>query len=543
MLVEKTEYDKSADKKASENSEIFQHLESMGKLLETSGGADFYAGLLNSEEPVTRNIKKAQGGSDLVPNSDHAASLQKVNDIFLKLKSANGRVNTALSELSDKYPVDFCVVEGTDPKSECRVINDGQSKRGVISLSEKTLEDSKTLPLVVARELGHYLDVVQRPDGCGELLQSQEHTADVLGVEMAANAGYSPQFMVQMLANSSDEFVQKRAQNMAQFAQLYGKTDLNRRLSEIPNTPGGRKVRNFIKETDAFFDEWQEKKKVVDDMIAGMSDERKLDYLVMANARVSSNASLEKTLDMVNAMAEKIKDKRGISLEQCRHDIIDREIKNYLYFRYAAHEINESFNPSYNEDLNKGYCTASVMSCLRKSDSRKELGALFDTDVEKLAHPATLFKHIMEMEDGKYNKHIYACDSDKNETVYDVLEKNNIQPGALICLTLNSGEKASLDSSHNHLMLYTGKDRAGEPCLLGFDNDVRDGKLVNKKIGYVCDTFSLTEEMIKDHHRNYLKNGNNQEAGQAETSVEKISKEEKSDAALLAYKKVAEKSY
>ena len=140
---------------------------------------------------------------------------------------------------------------------------------------------------------------------------------------------------------------------------------------------------------------------------------------------------------------------------------------------------------------------------------QRRAGCRFNTDAEELAHPATLFKHLTEMENGRYAGHIHRSGDDGCSGVQDIIDKHQIKPGALVCLTMDPemADNVTLEGSHNHLMLYAGKDKSGEHCFYGFNNDIKDGKLKNHNIGYVCDSCGLFSDLIRDHHRVYLRGG------------------------------------
>lgn len=494
--------------------DLHRHLHKMGELLETKGGAEFYDTLINDNESADHrlNVKKLWSTMKEVPESDEdlALDVDYAFYVFDTLCASNGKVNRKLQELSEQYPISFRIVQGAQKDGECRIIDDETGRHAIISLYEGAVKDVKLLPMLMAHELGHYVDAVQRPQNSANLPMNQEHTADILGAELAANAGYHPEIFAEELKGTGNEFLQKRAEGIERFCQLYMKSDLNRRLEELPNTPGGRKMKAFVLEADSFFDEWREETKGIDDLVEIMPEERKLDYWRISESKRRKDlavppeeveAKIEKEALLRQQSYKKYRNK-DLSLEECKKMVIDDGVRTYLYVHDAELRMNARFNPAYDEDLNRGYCTVSLMSCLQKSDARKELGVIFDADREKLAHPATLFKHLMEMDGGKYSSYVHSCDDDAGKTIFDVIKEHKMKPGALVCLTFGD-EKPSLETEHSHLMVYTGKDKNGECCFTGFNNDNRDIRLKNFKIGYVCDTCAMTEQIIKDYHRSY----------------------------------------
>ena len=82
--------------------------------------------------------------------------------------------------------------------------------------------------------------------------------------EMALNAGYKVTSFSRELKSKNSAFLQKRGNALEKFQQIYQKNDLERRLSELPNTPAGRQVRAFIGEVEAFWDRWEKEKKQAD---------------------------------------------------------------------------------------------------------------------------------------------------------------------------------------------------------------------------------------------------------------------------------------
>lgn len=512
--------------------DLHRHLHKMGELLETESGAEFYNTLISDNEPADNrlNVKKLWSTMKEVPESDEDAALDLdyAFNVFDTLCASNGKANRKLQELSEQYPISFRIVQGAQKDGECRIIDDETGRHAIISLYEGAVKDMKLLPMLMAHELGHYIDAVQRPQNCANLPMSQEHTADILGAELASNAGYHPEIFAEELKGADNEFLQKRAEGIEHFCWLYMKSDLNRRLEELPNTPGGRKMKAFVLEADSFFDEWREETKGIDDLVAIMPEERKLDYcrIVESKRRKDLSVSPEEVEARIEKEAllrqQSYKKYRNqdLSIEECKKMVIDNGVRTYLYAQDAELKMNARFNPAYDEDLNRGYCTVSLMSCLQKSDARKELGVIFDADKEKLAHPATLFKHLMEMDGGKYSGYVHCCGEDTGKTILDVIKEHKMKPGALVCLTFGD-EKPSLETAHSHLMVYTGKDKNGECCFTGFNNDNRDTRLKNFKVGYVCDTCAMTEQIVKDHHQHYSRIKENGGDGNAEQIAKK----------------------
>lgn len=372
--------------------------------------------------------------------------------------------------------------------------------------------------MLIAHELGHYVDGVGRPaDFRLNLPESQEYTADILGAEMALNAGYKVTAFSRELKSKNSAFLQRRGSALEKFQQIYQKNDLERRLSELPNTPAGRQVRAFIGEVEAFWDRWEKEKKQADCHYATLSGEQKL-RIVLAEmekqkdcAGLSAAEKMAKLDEKTERHREQEKKFSGCELspEEARESLFENVVKVYLYNQLAVMKINSRFNPYFDPALNKGYCTASVMECLRRSARGGELDAVFNTDPEKLAHPASLFKHLMETESGKYAGHIRRSGDDGCRDVQEIIDRNGIKPGALICLTMDpeAERNPSLEGSHNHLMIYAGKDKSGEHCFYGFNNDIKDGKLKNHNFGYVLDSYGLFADMIRDYHRVYVRGG------------------------------------
>lgn len=500
--------------------DLHAHLASLADMIEAGDGAAFYRSLQREDEPLNRslNVKELWRSGKLLPAEAHADKIEVAEEIFARLCAADGKINRRLKELNECCPVSFAVVGSADKDGECRMINDENGRRCVVSLNEGAFGDRRLLPMLIAHELGHYVDGVGRPaDFRLNLPESQEYTADILGAEMALNAGYKVTAFSRELKSKNSAFLQRRGSALEKFQQIYQKNDLERRLSELPNTPAGRQVRAFIGEVEAFWDRWEKEKKQADCHYATLSEEQKL-RIVLAEMEKQKDCAGLSAAEKMAKLDEKIERHREqekkfsgceLSPEEARESLFENVVKAYLYNQLAVMKINSRFNPYFDPALNKGYCTASVMECLRRSARGGELDAVFNTDPEKLAHPASLFKHLMETEGGKYAGHIRRSGDDGCRDVQEIIDRNGIKPGALICLTMDpeAERNPSLEGSHNHLMIYAGKDKSGEHCFYGFNNDIKDGKLKNHNFGYVLDSYGLFADMIRDYHRVYVRGG------------------------------------
>lgn len=518
------------------------HLNDLAELIETKDGADFYRRLQQAGETLncSLNVKELWRSSKPLPADDNVDKIKKAEEIFTRLCEADGKSNRYLRDLNAQYPVSFSIVSGQDKDGECRIVNDEQGKHCVVNLTEGSVSDERLLPMLIAHELGHYIEGMGRPDGFrGQLPESQEYTADILGAEMALNAGFRINGMSRELKKKNNSFLQARGNALDKFGQLYQQADLERRLSELPNTPAGRQVCRFVNEVNAFWDRWEGEKKKADRYYMTLNSEQKLEIVLIEMEKQKDCAGLsvaEKMAKLDEKVAkhreqEKKFSGRELSSEEAKENLFENVVKTHLYNQLAVLKINSRFNPNFDQALNKGYCTASVMECLRKSDRSGELEAIFNTDPENLAHPATLFKHLMEAEGGKYAGYVHRSGDNGCKNVQEIIDCNHIKPGALICLTMDPEleQNPSLEGSHNHLMLYTGKDKSGEHCFYGFNNDIKDGKLKNHNFGYVCDSYGMFGAMIRDHHRVYTRGGYVEsgeggiECGQVKASSEHIS--------------------
>ena len=500
--------------------DLHAHLASLADMIEAGDGAAFYRSLQREDEPLNRslNVKELWRSGKLLPAEAHADKIEVAEEIFARLCAADGKINRRLKELNECCPVSFAVVGSADKDGECRMINDQNGRRCVVSLNDGAFGDRRLLPMLIAHELGHYVDGVGRPaDFRLNLPESQEYTADILGAEMALNAGYKVTAFSRELKSKNSAFLQRRGSALEKFQQIYQKNDLERRLSELPNTPAGRQVRAFIGEVEAFWDRWEKEKKQADCHYATLSEEQKL-RIVLAEMEKQKDCAGLSAAEKMAKLDEKIERHREqekkfsgceLSPEEARESLFENVVKAHLYNQLAVMKINSRFNPYFDPALNKGYCTASVMECLRRSARGGELDAVFNTDPEKLAHPASLFKHLMETEGGKYAGHIRRSGDNGCRNVQEIIDRNAVKPGALICLTmdLELEQNPSLEGSHNHLMIYAGKDKSGEHCFYGFNNDIKDGKLKKHNFGYVLDSYGLFADMIRDYHRVYVRGG------------------------------------
>ena len=397
--------------------DLHAHLASLADMIEAGDGAAFYRSLQREDEPLNRslNVKELWRSGKLLPAEAHADKIEVAEEIFARLCAADGKINRRLKELNECCPVSFAVVGSADKDGECRMINDENGRRCVVSLNEGAFGDRRLLPMLIAHELGHYVDGVGRPaDFRLNLPESQEYTADILGAEMALNAGYKVTAFSRELKSKNSAFLQRRGSALEKFQQIYQKNDLERRLSELPNTPAGRQVRAFIGEVEAFWDRWEKEKKQADRHYATLSEEQKL-RIVLAEMEKQKDCAGLSAAEKMAKLDEKIERHREqekkfsgceLSPEEARESLFENVVKAHLYNQLAVMKINSRFNPYFDPALNKGYCTASVMECLRRSARGGELDAVFNTDPEKLAHPASLFKHLMETEGGKYAGHI-----------------------------------------------------------------------------------------------------------------------------------------
>lgn len=500
--------------------DLHARLALLADMIEAGDGAAFYRSLQREDEPLNRslNVKELWRSGKLLPAEAHADKIEVAEEIFARLCAADGKINRRLKELNECCPVSFAVVGSADKDGECRMINDENGRRCVVSLNEGAFGDRRLLPMLIAHELGHYVDGVGRPaDFRLNLPESQEYTADILGAEMALNAGYKVTAFSRELKSKNSAFLQRRGSALEKFQQIYQKNDLERRLSELPNTPAGRQVRAFIGEVEAFCDRWEKEKKQADRHYATLSEEQKL-RIVLAEMEKQKDCAGLSAAEKMAKLDEKIERHREqekkfsgceLSPEEARESLFENVVKAHLYNQLAVMKINSRFNPYFDPALNKGYCTASVMECLRRSARGGELDAVFNTDPEKLAHPASLFKHLMETEGGKYAGHIRRSGDNGCRDVQEIIDRNAVKPGALICLTMDpeAERNPSLEGSHNHLMIYAGKDKSGEHCFYGFNNDIKDGKLKNHNFGYVLDSYGLFADMIRDYHRVYVRGG------------------------------------
>lgn len=352
--------------------------------------------------------------------------------------------------------------------------NDQNGRRCVVSLNEGAFGDRRLLPMLIAHELGHYVDGAGRPaDFRGHLPENQEYTADILGAEMALNAGYKVTAFSRELKSKNSAFLQKRGNALEKFQQIYQKTIWSGGCRNCrTRRPAGR--------CGLLSAKWKlsgtagKREKQADRHYATLSEEQKLRIVLAEMEKQKDCAGLsaaEKWRNLTRRPSGTGNRKKvfraRIVTGRGKGKLFENVVKAYLYNQLAVMKINSRFNLYFDPALNKGYCTASVMECLRRSARGGELDAVFNTDPEKLAHPASLFKHLMETEGGKYAGHIRRSGDDGCRDVQEIIDRNGIKPGALICLTMDpeAERNPSLEGSHNHLMIYAGKDKSGEHCF------------------------------------------------------------------------------
>ena len=279
---------------------------------------------------------------------------------------------------------------------------------------------------------------------------------------------------------------------------------------QIPNSLAGRKMKAFLEEVDNFYNWWDSEKAKIDKKVRRLSGDEQyklavkyLSYIYYKDGRHVSDEDM--AIEIENS-ASKYREKYNeyeiesqyLSFREARNMTIEQYAKYYLYVVEAKEKINKVFYPNLDEKRNMGYCAASIMECLRRSDKNSDLETIFMTDWENLLHPTSLFKHISEMQGGKYSKHLYKCSEKYGSTVQEIISKNNIKPGALVCLTFDKQKDVDLDGYHNHLVLYTGMNKYGQQYFTSFDEDMSDGMINTYNKGYVLDMYSVAGNMINE---------------------------------------------
>lgn len=112
--------------------DLHAHLASLADMIEDGDGAAFYRSL---------NVKELWRSGKLLPVEAHADKIEVAEEIFARLCAADGKINRRLKELNERCPVSFAVVGSADKDGECRMINDENGRRCVVSLYEGAFGD------------------------------------------------------------------------------------------------------------------------------------------------------------------------------------------------------------------------------------------------------------------------------------------------------------------------------------------------------------------------------------------------------------------
>lgn len=174
--------------------------------------------------------------------SDETAAVyqERVEGIIKRFTEAKGQPNEMLAELLKDNPVVFHFEErnGQDASMSEIYLNGKRCPLMTIEkgMMDKTQVSEDLLATTVAHELGHWIDMANRPaDYMGKDRYWQEYFADVTGYQVAKNAGYDAQVMI----TEKEQFSKKhREWATAKGVKLPEKTIFEERVELLRNMFG-----------------------------------------------------------------------------------------------------------------------------------------------------------------------------------------------------------------------------------------------------------------------------------------------------------------
>ena len=105
-------------------------------------------------------------------------------------------------------------------------------------MSEENIDN---LPMLIAHEAGHLIDVSERPLGYSvNSKKGEEHLADICGAQMALNAGYSINGFADFLSNQSE---------VTKDALLQDRAKVLKDLSKYKNKPLNNTLKMLLEKT------------------------------------------------------------------------------------------------------------------------------------------------------------------------------------------------------------------------------------------------------------------------------------------------------
>ena len=193
--------------------DLHAHLAGLAGMIEEQNGQSFYRNLQQEGETLNRslNVKELWRSGKMLPDSENTDKIKRLKKFFARLCAADGKINRHLQAMSEQYPVLSALSKGKTKDGECRMIDDEKGRRCLICLNEGAFADERLLPMLIAHELGHYIDSIGRPtDFRAHLAENEEHTADILGAETALNAGYKTTAFSRELKSKNNVFAGAR---------------------------------------------------------------------------------------------------------------------------------------------------------------------------------------------------------------------------------------------------------------------------------------------------------------------------------------------
>lgn len=243
------------------------------------------------------------------------------------------------------------------------------------------------------------------------------------------------------------------------------------------------------------------KDSMVFDYVCEKGDKDKQDFLAMRNRIAHAPDAKTKV---------KYSQEFNMRMEQLYQEISPEQKTNYtdkFMFRLQQHhhgnnkmrselnatlKTNDGFNTNISFENDHGYCLKAIVTSLYEANKKYGCLKFLPQDIELAVHPETFVNELKK--DEKYAHHIYA--SNEKHNIRDLIEKNNIQKGAIVMI-------CSEDGKPRHAMFYTGEQNAdGEPLLSGFngeDKNILASKSKNGKNrkGIILDIHSMLSEDIQ----------------------------------------------
>lgn len=262
---------------------------------------------------------------------------------------------------------------------------------------------------------------------------------------------------------------------------------------------------------DKQYGEVKEIAEELDKLVSERSDQDNLQEAIKFLLRQDGNENLSQPelMDKLQQDVEAcflIELKEGKITSDNKNDFYDSHIrklaKNNLQKKYMEQHMNADYNANFDRKRNKGYCTVPLMKAIETANEDKILNYFLPSDKEISAHPDTLVRYFETAQNGKFANKVHHTGVE-HKTLDDLIKNNQIQPGAIVVLTMRvkEGEEANLDG-FNHSIMFTGTDLQTGICkFISFDNERKDWEAKKFSSGYVIDTFGLIRQAEEERQK------------------------------------------